>query len=168
MNCARKARTWADQFGCGALPTDLGVVATDTGGGPVGASWLRYFTEANPAYGFISPAVPELAIGVAADWRGRGVGRLLLRGLADRSRAAGITRLCLSVDRENPARHLYRGEGYQVFRSGETSDTMVLDLWLADRVRFPIPTDRTGGATRHGRKTEQKAGQESGRAAGAG
>ncbi|MGW7072581.1 hypothetical protein ACWGII_29645 [Streptomyces sp. NPDC054855] len=44
---------------------------------------MRFFTEDEPAYGFVHADIPELAIGVVADWRGRGVGRALLRALAD-------------------------------------------------------------------------------------
>lgn len=109
-------------------PTDFGVVAVDESAEPVGAAWFRYFTAEDPAFGFISPDIPELAIGVTEPWRGRGVGRLLLRGLHDTARKTGIPRVCLSVDRENPALHLYQAEGYRWVRSGDHSDTMVLDL----------------------------------------
>ena len=108
--------------------TDLGVVAVD-GDRPVGAAWLRFFTEAEPAYGFVRADVPELAIGVVADQRGRGVGRALLRALADAARLAGIERISLSVERANRAIELYRAEGYRTVSSRDHADTMVLDLW---------------------------------------
>lgn len=116
-------------------PTDLGVIAAvgdrpvgAAGDRPVGAAWLRYFTEADPGYGFVHEDVPELTIGVTPGWRGRGVGRSLLRALADAARASGIDRVCLSVERANPATRLYSAEGYRVVDSGEHSDTMLLDL----------------------------------------
>ncbi|MFW6692784.1 GNAT family N-acetyltransferase [Streptomyces sp. MAR4 CNX-425] len=108
--------------------TDLGVVA-EAGGQPVGAAWLRRFPAAHPGYGFVAADVPELTIGVARDWRGRGVGRGLLRALAARAEAAGITRISLSVERENVARKLYLSEGYRVVgESYPGADTMVADL----------------------------------------
>ncbi|MGH3299793.1 MAG: GNAT family N-acetyltransferase, partial [Trebonia sp.] len=58
--------------------TDLGVIA-EAGTGPVGAAWVRFFTTEEHGYGFLAPDVPELTIGVAAAWRGRGAGRALLR-----------------------------------------------------------------------------------------
>jgi 3-oxoadipate enol-lactonase len=104
---------------------DLGVLA-EAGGQPVGAAWLRFLPAADPGYGFVAPEVPELTIGVAALWRGRGVGRGLLRALADRARELGIERISLSVERENYAQRLYRAEGYQVTDSSDRhSDTMV-------------------------------------------
>ena len=108
-------------------PGDLGVVAESTGR-PVGATWLRLFTDDDPGYGFVGPDVPELTIGVVPAWRGRGVGRALLRGLAVRARAEELARISLSVERANRAWALYRSEGYRVVASGRDSDTMVKDL----------------------------------------
>jgi GNAT superfamily N-acetyltransferase len=107
---------------------DLGVVA-EAGGSPVGAAWLRFLPADDPGYGFTAADVPELTIGVMAGWRGRGVGRSLLRAVAERAAAAGIRRISLSVERKNPARGLYLSEGYEVADSGDAqSDTMVKDL----------------------------------------
>ena len=108
--------------------TDLGVVA-EAGAEPVGAAWLRFLPADDPGYGFVAPDVPELTIGVTALWRGRGVGRALLRAVADRARGTGIRQISLSVERKNFARELYRAEGYRVVdSSGRHSDTMVKDL----------------------------------------
>jgi len=108
--------------------TDIGVVAIDRSDERVGAAWLRFFTEAAPGYGFVRADIPELAIGVAADHRGKGVGRALLRALADTARASGVEHICLSVERANPAVSLYRAEGYRVVDTRETAHTMVLTL----------------------------------------
>ncbi len=108
--------------------TDLGVIA-DTGLEPIGAAWLRFFPADDPGYGFVASGVPELTVGVAGPWRGRGVGRALLRAIAAQARAAGIQRISLSVERKNFARKLYLSEDYQVVDSGDAqSDTMMKDL----------------------------------------
>ena len=108
--------------------TDLGVIA-EAGAVPVGAAWVRFFAAEDPGYGFVAPDVPELTVGVAAAWRGRGVGRSLLRAVAARAAAAGVRRISLSVERENFARRLYRSEGYAVADGSDPqSDTMVKDL----------------------------------------
>ena len=109
-------------------PTDISVIATD-GEILVGAAFLRFFTEADPGYGFVRADVPELAIGVVDGRRGQGVGKLLMRGVADAARRAGLARISLSVERTNTrATTLYRAEGYQVVEVGEHSDTMLIDL----------------------------------------
>lgn len=106
--------------------TDMGI-AVEENKRPVGAAWLRYFTEADPAYGFVRADIPEL-VGVAPDQRGHGVGRMLLRALADVAQQRGVEHISLSVERANRAAALYRSEGYRVVDSRENADTMLLDL----------------------------------------
>jgi ribosomal protein S18 acetylase RimI-like enzyme len=73
--------------------------------------------------------VPELTIGVAAHWRGRGAGRALLKFVAVQARAAGIRQISLSVERKNFAQKLYLSGGYRTVDSSDKySDTMVKDL----------------------------------------
>jgi GNAT superfamily N-acetyltransferase len=128
--------------------TDLGVIAeaageadatadAAAGGGAdvaagrerIGAAWLRFLPAADPGYGFVASDVPELTIGVAGIWRGRGAGRALLRAIAGQARLVGIERISLSVERKNFARRLYISEGYRIVDSSDAhSDTMVKDL----------------------------------------
>ena len=82
----------------------------------------------------MAAGVPELTIGVAANWRGRGAGRALLRALAGEARSAGIRRISLSVERKNFAQKLYLSEGYRIVDSSDAnSDTMVKDLAPGDQ-----------------------------------
>jgi len=111
---------------------DVGALA-QAAGQPVGAAWLRFLPPDDPGYGFVAPDVPELTIGVDPLWRGRGVGRALLRALAGQARAAGIARISLSVERENYARRLYQAAGYRVVDSSDRhSDTMITSLCDTD------------------------------------
>lgn len=108
--------------------TDLGVIA-EADGERMGAAWLRFLPAADPGYGFVAADVPELTIGVAAKWRGRGAGRALLRAIADQASSAGICQISLSVERKNFAQQLYLSEGYHIVdSSGNDSDTMVKNL----------------------------------------
>lgn len=106
---------------------DLGTVAEDAGT-PVGAAWLRLLPADDPGYGFVATDVPELSMAVAASHRRRGIGRRLLRATVARARAAGHPAVSLSVERGNPARDLYRAEGFQVVRPDPGADTMQLTL----------------------------------------
>lgn len=109
------------------LSKEIGVIA-EAQNQAIGACWLRFFTSDDPGYGYISDEVPELSIAVAKTWRGRGVGRLLLRKTADRAMETGIARICLSVERANRAHELYASEGYQIVERGADADTMVVVL----------------------------------------
>jgi GNAT superfamily N-acetyltransferase len=108
--------------------SDLGAIA-GTQGERIAAAWLRFLPADDPGYGFVASDVPELTLGVAAHWRGRGAGRALLRFIAGQARLAGIQQISLSVERTNFAQKLYLSEGYRVVDSSDKdSDTMVKDL----------------------------------------
>lgn len=87
--------------------TDLGFIA-EREGQDAGAVWSRYFTAADPGYGFVAEDIPELSIGVVAGRRGEGIGRALLNAML----AASPVSLSLSVEDGNPALELYRKSGF--------------------------------------------------------
>ena len=109
-------------------PDDFGVVAQDEEGRLVGAAWCRFFPGDDAGYGFISPKVPEVSIGVVSDFRGRGVGRRLMVGLIEEARSRGIERLSLSVEVENLAIGLYSKLGFVPVTEKDGAATMVLAL----------------------------------------
>ena len=110
-------------------PGDDGVVATSLSGDPLGAAWYRLFNDDQHGYGYVSPSIPEVAIAVAHEHRGRGVGRRLMAALVELARSSGHEALSLSVEDGNErARHLYEALGFvPVGRLGR-STTMVLSL----------------------------------------
>jgi ribosomal protein S18 acetylase RimI-like enzyme len=127
-------------------PGDRGVIAEtpdrDPSGGPgrptpVGAAWYRVFDPADPGFGFVSAGVPEVSIGVVADWRGRGVGRRLLSALLAAAAADGVPALCLSVEHDNPARHLYLSLGFRMVANDAGACTMVRTTAPAEEVSPP-------------------------------
>jgi GNAT superfamily N-acetyltransferase len=112
-------------------PGDAGVVAVTADGTRLGVAWYRLFAAEEPGYGFIAVDVPELAIGVVAEARGRGIGGALLEALLARARDQGFRALSLAVDRQNPARRLYERKGFRdagISDPTATSVIMVTDL----------------------------------------
>jgi ribosomal protein S18 acetylase RimI-like enzyme len=107
-------------------PADLAVVAIDRQEEPIGAAWCRAFPAHAPGYGFVAPDIPELAIAVYPEFRGAGVGSLLLGALLAHASAAGVPGVSLSVARSNRARHLYLRYGFAVVGGDGSSDTMLL------------------------------------------
>lgn len=107
------------------LSTDVGVIAIDAAGEPVGAAWLRLFSPDDPGYGFVAGDVPELSVGVVEAWRGKGVGRALMRHVLTLGVERGYGPVSLSVERANRAQALYLDEGFVVVESGPDADTMV-------------------------------------------
>jgi GNAT superfamily N-acetyltransferase len=104
-------------------PGDTGVLALDEVQRPLGAAWYRLHPASNPGYGFISPTIPELTIAIRDDVRGQGIGSALLRALIELALRDGYSALSLSVDRNNPALHLYEQFGFQDARVSELEDT---------------------------------------------
>lgn len=106
---------------------DLGVIA-EVDDEPIGGTWLRFFTVDHPGYGYVGEDVPELSMAVVEAWRGRGVGRALLREITQRARSAGHRAISLSVERGNFAQRFYRSEGFEIVSEGRDSDTMLKNL----------------------------------------
>lgn len=113
-------------------PGDFGVDAVDSNDGAdgetLGAAWCRVFDADDPGYGYLSVDVPELSIGVAPCYRGRGIGSALLAALVDEATARGYRVISLSVEDGNRARSLYERAGFTAFGRNGGSETMRLDL----------------------------------------
>lgn len=109
-------------------PGDLGVVAEDAGGTPLGATWFRLLPADDPGFGFVASDVPEVTIGVVPDARGRGIGRRLLERLIVEARDHGVERLSLSVELDNPAMALYERLGFVTVSEDDGAATMVRSL----------------------------------------
>ena len=72
-------------------PGDTAMIAL-VDGFPVGAAWFRLFKSSAPGYGFVEEQIPELAVAVVPNARGKGVGSALLTALLDRARDRRLRR----------------------------------------------------------------------------
>jgi GNAT superfamily N-acetyltransferase len=97
---------------------DAGFVAEEDGR-PVGAVWWRLFTAERHGEGFVDERTPELAIAVVDGHRGRGIGGVLLEAIHEHGRRAGVARVSLSVEPDNPAKRLYARFGYVDYEPGD-------------------------------------------------
>jgi mycothiol synthase len=88
------------------------VFAAEADGGLVGVCW-NYLNPEPEADGLTWGIVEDL--GVVPEWRGKGLGRALIRRGQLALRDAGAERICLWVDYANPfgAKKLYYTEGYE-------------------------------------------------------
>jgi ribosomal protein S18 acetylase RimI-like enzyme len=103
------------------------VLIAEADGRAVGAAWYRLYPAVDPGYGFVDTDTPELSIAVAADWRGRGVGKALLGRLLEVARCDGFPGLSLSVARSNvTARSLYERCGFVVVAIDEVEDGVTM------------------------------------------
>lgn len=99
-------------------------VCAEEGGEVVGVAWARLMR----GYGFTGDGVPELAVSVLPDHRGRGLGTALLSVLIERCSELGCPALSLSVQRSNPAARLYERLGFREVSGDDREAVMVLPL----------------------------------------
>ena len=104
---------------------DTGLVAEEDGR-PLGLVWYRFFTEEVHGEGYVDEQTPEVAVAVVDGQRGRGIGTMLLEAIHARAREHGVAQISLSVDHDNPARHLYERLGYVAVAAED--ERMVLKL----------------------------------------
>lgn len=105
---------------------DLGFIAEDAKtSDPIGATWLRLWSEDDHGYGFVNLETPELLVAVRRGSRGKGVGTSLMRELL---KAAGqrFRAVSLSVWPENPAKRLYFRLGFEIVGRQGRAWTMLL------------------------------------------
>ena len=94
---------------------------------PAGAAWYRLYPEREPGFGFVDERTPELTIGVVPSRRGKGIGSELLDELLRRAKEEGHERISLSVEKSNPAVHLYESRGFRAVHENDDV-VMVADL----------------------------------------
>jgi len=88
---------------------DCGVVA-EVDGKVVGIAWTRIID----AYGHIDGATPELAISVLPEYRGKGIGTMMMESLFMLLCKGGFKHTSLSVTKTNPAVRFYSRLGYKI------------------------------------------------------
>lgn len=108
---------------------DIGFIAINNEGKPVGSITARFFNESNKGFGYIDSDVPELGMALLQEYRSRGVGSVLLEELFKECISRRIRRISLSVDPANTAAmKLYKRFGFKEIGEVGTSITMVAEL----------------------------------------
>jgi len=91
----------------GSKVGDLGRIALDPAGTPIGAAWVRQLR----GYGYVDDETPELGVAVVERRRGCGIGSALIDDLL-----VVVPRVSLSVDDRNRALGLYERQGFEAVR----------------------------------------------------
>lgn len=126
-----KCRAAFERFG--AMPDDRAVVAV-VDGAVVGACWVRTTDE----YGHIDDETPSFSVSLRKAFHGRGLGTKMMRAMLDELRDVGYKRASLSVQKENPALHLYERLGFRIVGDGfdQSEWLMVCQLDRAPGLRM--------------------------------
>ncbi len=107
----------------GKRQDDIGLAAV-MDGRVVGAIWARIMHD----YGHINDSIPSLALALIPGVRGHGVGTALMKSMLAELKARGYKAVSLSVQKSNPAKHLYDRVGFVQVGSvmGETEEEIVM------------------------------------------
>ena len=114
-------RVYYEDFGKGRA--DHCFVA-DEDGKVVGAVWSRIMND----YGHIDDETPSLAISLYKEYRGKGIGTLLMRDILALLREKGYSRASLAVQKANYAVRMYEKAGFRTVGENEQEYIMVCDL----------------------------------------
>lgn len=90
----------------------------------VGAVWVRCIH----AFGHLDDAIPEFAISVYPQYRGKGIGSALMRKMLEHLRSKGYAKTSLAVQKDNFAVNLYLQVGFQISDENDQEYIMICNL----------------------------------------
>ncbi|GLR18384.1 GNAT family N-acetyltransferase [Portibacter lacus] len=94
----------------------------------IGAIWCRKLPYYNQGYGYVDDNVPEMGLAVFYEYRGRGLGQLLMDHLFSRLKHNGETAVSLYVHNNNPAKRAYTRNGFLPVRREDNNLIMLKKL----------------------------------------
>ncbi len=104
----------------GESKDDWGLVA-EVGGKIVGAVWVRIMND----YGHIDDETPSLAISLYKEYRGFGIGTVMMNEILALLKAHEYKQVSLSVQKANYAAKMYLKIGFEIVRENEEEYIMV-------------------------------------------
>ena len=104
----------------GSKPGDLAFAAEDDGQ-IIGAVWMRIMND----YGHVDDDMPSLALSVLEEYRGKGIGSLLLHDMVESAKEKGYQKLSLAVQKANYAVRMYERAGFETIRDSDEEYIMV-------------------------------------------
>lgn len=111
----------------GRKENDYCLVADDNGK-IVGAVWIRILAGKIKGFGHVDDETPEFAISLLKEYRGRGLGTLLMQQMIAYLKEKDYRQASLSVDKNNYAKRMYKKLGFNIVKENEHDYLMVLDL----------------------------------------
>lgn len=94
----------------------------------IGAVWSRILSGEIKGYGNIDSTTSELAISIYKQYRNKGIGTELMKGILKLLKEKGYKRVSLSVQKDNYAVKMYKAVGFKTFKETEEEYIMVCSL----------------------------------------
>ncbi len=102
---------------------DLGFVAVNSNGQPIGAVWCRLLSGEEKGFAHLDDETPELGVAVSPEYRDKGIGTALIKQLLKAARNS-YPAIVLSVSPKNRAIELYERLGFETVDVRETFPVM--------------------------------------------
>ena len=99
----------------------------ETDGRVVGAVWVRIMED----YGHIDDETPSFALSLLPEYRGQGIGTVLMKEMLSLLRQKGYRRASLAVQKANYALKLYLKAGFRIVDENEQEYIMLAE-WGGD------------------------------------
>ena len=90
----------------------------------VAAVWVRCIK----GFGHIDDSVPEFAISVYPEYRGKGIGTELMQIMLEYLKFKGYSKTSLAVQKENYAVRMYQKVGFEIIDQNEEEYIMICNL----------------------------------------
>ncbi len=108
-------------FGTG--PADNCIVA-EADGKVVGAVWTRIMDD----YGHVKDDIPSFAISLYKEYRGKGIGTMMMHQMLQLLKTQGYKKASLAVQKENYAVKMYEKAGFKTVKENDEEYIMVCEL----------------------------------------
>lgn len=109
--------------GFGEGKADNCIFAEDAGK-VVGAVWTRIMND----YGHVDDETPSFAISLYKEYRGKGLGTVMMREMLDLLKEQGFKKASLAVQKANYAVNMYKKVGFETVDENEEEYIMVCKL----------------------------------------
>lgn len=110
-----------DDFGKGKADN---CIAAEVDGRVVGAVWTRIMND----YGHVDDETPSFAISLYEEYRGKGIGTMMMRQMLELLRKQGYEKVSLAVQKANYAVQMYENVGFKIVDENDEEYVMVCEL----------------------------------------
>lgn len=109
-------------------------LVADCNGKAIGAVWVRIMND----YGHIDGQTPSLSISLYKEYRNKGIGTHLLKGMMELLEKKAYKRVSLSVQKTNYAVNIYLKSGFKILK--ETTEEFIMVKEFIPCASHGIPT----------------------------
>ena len=110
-----------DGFGKGKADN---CIVAEADGKVVGAVWTRIMDD----YGHVDDKTPSFAISLYEEYRGKGIGNMMMRKMLELLQEQGYEKASLAVQKANYAVRMYENAGFKIVDENDEEYIMVCEL----------------------------------------